>query len=632
MSPSSTASDRPVVALVPEDGAGADPPDRGPASPVWDWAASLGVGGAIELVASLVLVAVAVVELAKAISAAASESLWTDEIYSIAHYSARGPWTTLTTYDVANNHIFFNLLNSLTPGAGSYDPLHARIWSIVAVLAAIGLGAEELYRRRWYLAGGLYVFALGANHDLLDLVLQARGYGILLLCSTVASVAAWHFLESKRRRWLLALALATLVGSWTVPTFIFLAAAVWLGLLLVDRSAKVLRYGLGSAAVTVVVYLPVQAQLRSQLGTYAKLYGRQYDQVGDLEVTLRTYLPFHNFTFTVMAVFVALAALAAVIAPRRLGVDRAAVSTAGVLVGASVLFLAACRVLSTPALRTTSFVVVPVLLGLLVPASALLDGADFDVIRPTAALTAAVILLPTTITYIDHQPYVPVEQWLGAATYVNRTFPDHTPVYDQRAPQNVAIYLSRGNHVLPPDPVPVDQIRAGHAVVVDLQTTFTPTAGESQVLALPNLVEQDLANQRGHGPPHAIRVLFAVPGTSHVATATVDGRPAPQLLDHELATTTSAHGGATTVVVTPDGGSLRALLLSTSTRLSTHGVVVEVVTASGARQRLATDHLQLGARLLTVWLGDQPLRSIQLTLVPARGKALALAETWLYQP
>jgi hypothetical protein len=48
-------------------------------------------------------------------------SLWVDELATIRRWSANGPLFTMTNYN-PNNHIF-NLLNSVTPGHNSFNPL-----------------------------------------------------------------------------------------------------------------------------------------------------------------------------------------------------------------------------------------------------------------------------------------------------------------------------------------------------------------------------------------------------------------------------------------------------------------------------------------------------------------------------
>jgi hypothetical protein len=58
----------------------------------------------------------------------AKTSLWNDEIWSIENFSSKGPVFVATHYR-NNHHVFFDLLNSPTPGESMYLPWRARMWS-----------------------------------------------------------------------------------------------------------------------------------------------------------------------------------------------------------------------------------------------------------------------------------------------------------------------------------------------------------------------------------------------------------------------------------------------------------------------------------------------------------------------
>ena len=424
----------------------------------------------IELVASLGIIGFALRYLVIAVHAAATLSLWTDEIYSVHHYSGKGPWTTLTVYDVANNHVFFNLLGSLTPGAGSVDPLHARFWSIVAVLATIALALYEFFRRRWYLAGALFVFVFCVNHEWLDLALEARGYGILGFCGVAASLWAWRYLETGRRRWLVALAAVTLAGGWSVPTFVFFAGPLWLGLAVADRTWKVVRYGAAAGLAVVVAYLPVQGQLRHQLSTYASQFGRQYDRLSDVTLTLKTYLYVSNLTELVAGALFVTALIAVLWLWPADRPDRDAVDAALVLLAAVAVFFIVCLILQTPAVRTTAFVVMPLTLAVLLPAGALLARLS---IRPLVAAGLAVaLILPANVYAEDaHNRFIPVEDWLGAGRYLARTFPAGTAVYTVRGPDNLVGYLRDHDRSVGIARFSAQQFDDGKLVVVDTVET-----------------------------------------------------------------------------------------------------------------------------------------------------------------
>jgi hypothetical protein len=583
----------------------------------------------VELLATGALLVAALRYLLDAVRAAGSMSLWTDEIYSIHHYSGRGPWTTLTTYNVANNHIFFNLLNSLTPGAGSFDPLHARFWSIAAVLGMLVLAGYELFRRRWFLAGGMFVFVVCVNEGWLDLALQARGYGLLGFCSTAAALWVWRYLEHPRQRWLTLLALVTLAGTWSVPTFVLFAGPLWLVLLAIDRTRRVFVSGAVTLAAILAAYLPVQSQLRAQLRTYGRIYGHQFGSITAVWTTLRTYVEVHHWPVVAVEIGVLMVGLVAIVGHRRWGVRRATAAAGSALFLASGVFLLACRVMTTPAPRTASFVVWPLVLGALLPAAELLARAR-GVVRAPVAVVVAVLLVPTGWAYPARHHLVPVENWRGAGSYIARTFPDGTEVYTTRAPQDLRPYLRTRDRLV--DLPPAGALRDGDLVVVDTRLTRQP-AGFELVMEKSGelLVEADLVQQRGLAPRHHIRVVFAEPADSHLLRATVDGHDAPELIDHDLSTTVASTGRSrrpTTRVelVLAAGTTARSLVLVTDGKIDARTLRVTLIAPDGGRTVLSASGLLVSSSLVTVPIGDRQVSRIEI----ASRAPVRLREAWVY--
>jgi hypothetical protein len=175
------------------------------------------------LLIGLVILA-GLVSFQKYLFAMATTSLWTDELWSVLHYSARGPLAVVTEYHEPNNHIFFNLLNALTPGRSSVDPLRARFWSFAAVTALLAGFLAYFSRRRVPLWGLAPFLLFAAGPEFLDLMLQARGYGLLSLFALAASVLAVEHVQSGRPRTLPFLGVVSVLGAWTVPTFVFFIA------------------------------------------------------------------------------------------------------------------------------------------------------------------------------------------------------------------------------------------------------------------------------------------------------------------------------------------------------------------------------------------------------------------------
>jgi hypothetical protein len=151
---------------------------------------------AVELTLAVVVVLATSVHLLRFVRIAWYVSLWNDEVWSVVRYSGHGPIHVVTHYGSANNHVFFNLVNALTPGAGSADPARARWWSIVAVLAMQVIVLVVFWRRRWYLAGAVLFGLFATSPEWLDLTLQARGYGFLGLAALLSCTTLWRYLEA----------------------------------------------------------------------------------------------------------------------------------------------------------------------------------------------------------------------------------------------------------------------------------------------------------------------------------------------------------------------------------------------------------------------------------------------------
>lgn len=161
----------------------------------------------------------------------AQHSLWGDEIVSVERFSGQGLATCLSDYSIPNNHVLFNAINSVLPGAGSFDPLRARAVSFVAVTLGLLVGIVAMLRRRAWLVLLAFAIAYLGDDRLLAVHLGARGYGMLACAAVMVCLLVWRYLEDEQSRWqLAALAASVLVGVMTVPTFLFFGGSVLLAL------------------------------------------------------------------------------------------------------------------------------------------------------------------------------------------------------------------------------------------------------------------------------------------------------------------------------------------------------------------------------------------------------------------
>lgn len=586
-----------------------------------------------ELVLSLGLIAFSSRYLLNFAHSMADTSMWNDELFSATRFSGRGPIHTVTSYGEANNHIFFNLLNSLTPGAGSVEPLRARLWSFVAVGATAVLLLVEFFRRRWFLPGAVLFFLFATNEEWLDITLQARGYGILGLCALVSCVAIWRLLEESRSRWLVALAAVTLVGCWTVPTYVIWAGPVWLLLLLTVRDTRVLRFGASAFAGIVVVYLPVASQVRREMAGYAKRWGRHYTGLDDIYGTFKEFL-FHRQLFfgqSFSKLAVAVIIVGVVLASQCLWIPNELRRLSLILVGATAIFFTIAVRLGTIVPRATAFVMVPFAFSLVVTLAALLHKVRSDVLRPILVTVVAVSLSAHSLTLVRDYSFLPLANWRDEATYVRQTFPDGTTLAGRRDVNGWrTVYLDshyRSASGLNP-------FNPAHRwnVLVDVRKPGHPAF--DMAVFVPVFSEIHIPQRRGDYQ----RIFGLPPITAGVDRVFVDGAPQNlvALTDHRPETGyTGARDGSSSIRVRADparGVISRSLTMLGRRRLP--GVVQVAVTLTGGGTKLLPDSRTTETgRTLSIALGDRRVQSVTVSFTPTnRSTPLTLSEVWIYPP
>ena len=357
----------------------------------------------VEVGLTAILLLLSCVYLARYLHAMARTPLLNDELFTVLGFSSRGPGTVLTNYSNPNNAIFLNLLNSILPAAHSLDPMRERMWSMLAVLAMLLLGLYEFFRRRWYLPGALLFFAFAVNFNWLDEALQDRGYGVLGFCAMATSLWLWRYLESREDRWLAGIVIVTLIGVWTVPSFVFFAGPMWLLLLVALRTRRVLWFGLAALAAIVLVYAPVAGDLWHQFTHYSNSFGREYGTLSAPFSTFWAYLfghhhvqgqhqslaPLRDQSYVVAAVWLvafiapflvvlpaadrAPAWLSSYVRPVEVTVAHPIRQLVRILAGASAAVLVIALIVQTPPQRTVAFVTVPVAVATIVSLAVLYE-------------------------------------------------------------------------------------------------------------------------------------------------------------------------------------------------------------------------------------------------------------------
>jgi hypothetical protein len=351
-----------------------------------------------------------------------------DELLSVTKYQSRGPLHALTTYDEPNNHILYNALTAALPkwiGTSATRPL---VIPIASTWSLFGLLGFAVWKRRRPLASAAIVCLLVANTPLISLWLSARGYGFVALQAAVATFAFLSFAELGTGWQLAALAGASVLGIWTVPTFLLFTGPL-LGLAIVARPGlRTAGASLLAAAATIAIHLPVLRAMKRSLSAYGAEWGVDFASSDAVATLVRlTFLPLPESGLPAWTGWAAAAVVAALLV-RMLWAKRPEARPFLHLALAMVTFLALCLVLRSPVFRSTVFIAIPLALLAVLSADDLVRraAAPLRIAGSAAAIAYAAWLVGSALA---RKPYEPAERWKQVAETIERTFPPGTPLF-----------------------------------------------------------------------------------------------------------------------------------------------------------------------------------------------------------
>ena len=356
-------------------------------------------------------------------------SLREDEIGTIGQYSSRGPVETMTKYNLAKNHVLFNLANSVLPGRGSYHPLRARLFSFVAVGATLAVVGWWFFRRREYAEGALALALLGSNTALYGVSLEARGYGFLLGCASLAALALPGALASSAgSRGLAVLALTAVVGIYTIPSYAVFGGLLLLAVWFAVPTRRSFLAGWYAFFALALLYLPLAGQVAQVAEDYDEKYADLFGDLKRMQFALRFLVPREVWAFSDWSLVLALAALCLV--PAIVGVYRAERVRAAALLGGMILaFYAFCLVLRTPPDRVTAFLAGPFAIGLAFLLGEVRRSPRLAWAGSWTGVVFALALLLCGAEGIRRFEYHPPQRWRDVALFVQALFPPGTQVW-----------------------------------------------------------------------------------------------------------------------------------------------------------------------------------------------------------
>lgn len=413
----------------------------------------------LELIVTVLLVTAAFVCAWPEIKGMATSSLWQDELYTIDRFSSKGPAFVTTHYN-ANNHIFFNILCSLTTGENRFQPLPARFWSFLCItLTLIVTLVYHAWARRPF-DGGAQMFLLLANLPTLDLLLQARGYGFLAAAALACTILAWHYFRRESLVPLICLPLVVWLGTWTVPTFVFFGGGLLVIMLIYTRDRRWLISGASALIAIVLAYWPVRASLLQSFSGYSKDWGKQFANWNAISDLLSSYLFFRMgswFTF-LMAVLVIV-----VLSRDRI---RSAQSKASLCAGCAILFtFVVCLKMETPPQRTVVYLVAPFAFILVTLLSEFFRKGTLRKFRLGMMVLVVVAAFMGAWQIRKTFHFRPMESWLETAHRIESSFPKGIEIVAQFRPQWLRVYLSTDYPIV--KEVNLAKFRAGRQIVVD---------------------------------------------------------------------------------------------------------------------------------------------------------------------
>lgn len=186
--------------------------------------------------------------------------LWWDEAFTVQRYVREGPGTILNADAyVANNHVAFSFLTWVTTRFFGEGDVALRLMAFIPALVAVILILRYLTLRSTAVVAVIAGTLITTSTLWLTLSTQARGYGLVLLASTVMLLTVVNHDRRPRAGHDVTFAVAGGVAILTFPP----AVAVYLahaGMWLWRRPTRRMRLVIATAStglVTALVYLPI---------------------------------------------------------------------------------------------------------------------------------------------------------------------------------------------------------------------------------------------------------------------------------------------------------------------------------------------------------------------------------------
>ncbi len=382
----------------------------------------------LEIILCVILLFFSTQVLTKIYGAMLTSSLRQDEIDAIDQYTSKTVFEAATIYNLAKNHLFFSVINTLTPGGDSTHPVRARFWPFVAVSFLLFGSLVFFAARGQYLEGALLFSLLAINQPFLETALEARGYGLVAMFAAIGALCALRYLESRRKEWLLAFSVTTLLGTWTLPFYILFGGALQLLLFVLRPCKRTFLYGAWTLLAILLVHALVLPQMFAVATGYQDKYGLKYVGLNKVFDSLYFLLPGYDFPIDEKHLigFILVLILSPLLLRRRYSPTATMAQVTFVLGFGFYLY---CLFDGTPPMRVVSWVAAPLGVCLALVCALYLRHRTLIPLRLPLVALIIFVTTPWAQSRLENFDFLAKQKWIEAGRVIHAIAPPGSTIW-----------------------------------------------------------------------------------------------------------------------------------------------------------------------------------------------------------
>jgi hypothetical protein len=185
-----------------------------------------------------------------------------DEIWSYMAFKNKNPVFTLLWYPIPGNHILYSFLSH---SALKIDNSFHYLLRVPAVLSStlsfvvLFFLLQKLFRFRTAIAGLIIFYSFG---PVIFYSIAARGYGLNILCTLILIGSIYRIIFYSDKRFVYIGIIASALGIYSIPTFIYNLASVmacWLIFILLYKKSDLrllVQFCLATFLISYLLYMP----------------------------------------------------------------------------------------------------------------------------------------------------------------------------------------------------------------------------------------------------------------------------------------------------------------------------------------------------------------------------------------